>query len=77
MGCDGVLPPYNPALKDGNELMEGYSSIGYDEILLILGLFNTWYYFKYRSAIKRILRSRGLRRKDNHSDSRQVILSGS
>ena len=27
MRCDGVLPPYIPALKDGNELMEGYFSI--------------------------------------------------
>ena len=74
--CVGVLPPYFPALSDGNverdELIERYFSIGlgYDEILLFLALLHS-ITLSIRQ-LKRILRSRGLRRRGNRSDPRQV-----
>ena len=74
--CVGVLSPYFPALSDGNverdELIERYFSIGlgYDEILLFLALLHS-ITLSIRQ-LKRILRSRGLRRRGNRSDPRQV-----
>ena len=74
--CVRVLPPYFPVLSDGNverdELIERYFSIGlgYDEILLFLALLHS-ITLSIRQ-LKRILRSRGLRRRGNRSDPRQV-----
>ena len=74
----GVLPPYLPALSLNNQpverdiLIEQYFStgLGYDEILLFLGLLHG-VTLSIRQ-LKRILRARGLRRRGNSSDPRQV-----
>ena len=74
--CRGSSSLYFPALSDGNverdELIERYFSIGlgYDEILLFLALLHS-ITLSIRQ-LKRILRSRGLRRRGNRSDPRQV-----
>ena len=74
----GVLPPYLPALSLNNQpverdiLIEQYFStgLGYDEILLFLGLLHG-ITLSIRQ-LKRILLARGLRRRGNSSDPRQV-----
>ena len=74
--CAGVLPSCFPALNSGHaeldELIERYfkTGLGYDEILLLLGLLHG-IALSIRQ-LKRILRCRGLRRRANHSDPRQV-----
>lgn len=74
--CGGVLPPYFPALNNDNierdELIERYFSIGlgYDEILLFLGLLHD-ITLSVRQ-LKRILRARGLRRRGNHRYPRRI-----
>ena len=74
--CAGVLPPYFPVMNNENverdELIERYFSVGlgYEEILLLLGLLHG-----IRLSIrqlKRILKARGLRRRGNRSDPRQI-----
>ena len=74
----GVLPPYLPALNLDNQpverdiLIEQYFStrLGYDEILLFLGLLHG-ITLSIRQ-LKRILRARGLKRRGNCSDPRQI-----
>ena len=74
--CAGVLSIYFPALNSGHAerdgLIERYfkTGLGYDEILLLLGLLHG-IALSIRQ-LKGILRCRGLRRRANHSDPRQV-----
>ena len=74
--CAGVLSSHFPALNSGHaerdELIESYfkTGFGYDEILLLLGLLHGTA-LSIRQ-LKRILRSRGLRRRANRSNPRQV-----
>ena len=74
--CAGVLPCYFPALNgdhvERDELIERYfrTGLGYDEILIVLGLLHG-ITLSIRQ-LKRILRSRGLGRRANRSDPRQV-----
>lgn len=74
--CDAVLPPYLPILQQGNaergDIIECYYHLGmnYEEILMFIGLTHG-IYLSIRQ-LKRILRSRGLGRRINRTDLREV-----
>ena len=74
--CDSVLPPYLPILQQGNaergDIIERYYHLGmnYEEILMFIGLTHG-IYLSIRQ-LKRILRSRGLGRRINRTDVREV-----
>ena len=74
--CVAVLTPYLPILQKGNaergDIIETYFHLGmnYKEILLLIRL-RHGFYLSMRQ-LKRILKSRGLGRRINHSDLQEV-----